>query len=116
MHTRGLIALATALCFPGLACARGVSPYLPLNMSPEIERQVEQVMILAGRPIVRRPIAAATVLEALPDACKVDEVLCNRVRRYLDRYMRHYAVTDASIEAATTEGGRKTLRNGEAAA
>ncbi|HKR36593.1 MAG TPA: capsule assembly Wzi family protein [Steroidobacteraceae bacterium] len=80
-------------------------------MSPEIERQVEQVMILAGRPIVRRPIAAATVLEALPDACKVDEVLCNRVRKYLDRYMRHYAVTDASIEAATTEDSGRTRPN-----
>ena len=75
------------LCFPGSRAARGVSPYLPLNMSPEIERQIEQVMLFAGRPIVRRPIAAATVLEALPDACKVDEVLCNRVRRYLSTYM-----------------------------
>jgi hypothetical protein len=80
-------------------------------MSAEIERQIEQVMIFAGRPIVRRPIAAATVLEALPDACKVDAVLCNRVRKYLDRYMRHYAVTDASIEAATTEDSNRTIPN-----
>jgi hypothetical protein len=106
-----MLLLATTLLFPGLAAARGVSPYLPLNMSPEIEREIDQVMLFAGRPVVRRPIAAATVLEALPDACKVDEALCNRVRRYLNRYMKRYAVTDASIEAAATEDSKRTLPN-----
>jgi hypothetical protein len=107
----GLLALATALCVPDLAAARGVSPYLPLQMSPEIERQIEQVLIYAGRPVVRRPIAAATVLDALPDACKVDQVLCERVRRYLRSYMGHYAVTHASIAAAATEDSDRTLPN-----
>ncbi|HEV8332282.1 MAG TPA: capsule assembly Wzi family protein [Steroidobacteraceae bacterium] len=112
LQTRaGILLLATALGFPGLAAARGVSPYLPLNMSPEIERQIEQVLLFAGRPIVRRPIAAATVLDALPDACKVDEALCNRVRRYLNRYMDHYGVTHASIEAAATEDSDRTRPN-----
>jgi hypothetical protein len=111
LYTAGILMLATALCLPGLAAARGVSPYLPLSMSPEMERQIDQVMLFAGRPIVRRPIAAATVLEALPDACKVDEVLCNRVRGYLRRYMARYAVTDASIEAAATEDSDRTLPN-----
>jgi hypothetical protein len=112
LQTRaGILLLATALGFPGLATARGVSPYLPLNMSPEIERQIEQVLLFAGHPIVRRPIAAATVLEALPDACKVDEALCSRVRRYLNRYMDHYGVTHASIEAAATEDSDRTRPN-----
>jgi Capsule assembly protein Wzi len=106
-----MIMLATALSLPGLAAARGVSPYLPLDTSPEIEREIDQVMLFAGRPIVRRPIAAATVLEALPDACKVDEALCTRVRRYLNRYMKRYAVTDASIEVAATEDSDRTLPN-----
>jgi hypothetical protein len=107
----GIALLATALGFSGPAAARGVSPYLPLNMSPEIERQIDQVLLFAGHPIVRRPIAAATVLEALPDACKVDEALCNRVRRYLNRYMDHYGVTHASIEAAATEDSERTRPN-----
>ena len=107
----GIVLLATALGLPALAAARGVSPYLPLNMSPEIERQIEQVLLFAGQPIVRRPIAAATVLDALPDACKVDEALCNRVRRYLKPYMDHYGVTHASIEAAATEDSDRTRPN-----
>lgn len=107
----GTLVLAAALCVPGLAAARGVSPYLPLNMSAEIERQIDQVLLFAGRPIVRRPIPAATVLEALPDACKVDEVLCTRVRRYLSAYMGTYGVTHASIEGASTKDSGRTIPN-----
>jgi hypothetical protein len=35
---------------------------------------------------MRRPIAAATVLDAVPKACQVDQVLCQRVGRYLAGY------------------------------
>lgn len=91
----GLVVLAP------LAQARGVSPYLPLNMSPEMERQIERVLILADKPILSRPIAAATVLDALPAACHIDKVLCAQVRRYLNRYMRKVNVDQASIEGAS---------------
>jgi hypothetical protein len=107
----GTLVLAALLCFPGLVAARGVSPYLPLQMSPEIERQIDQVMLYAGRPIVRRPIPAAAVLDALPEACKVDEALCRRVRRYLNAYMARYAVSHASIEAAATQDSGRTRPN-----
>lgn len=93
------------------AWARGVSPYLPLNLSPEIERQIERVLILADRPVLSRPIAAATVLDALPRACKVDKVLCKRVRRYLERYMRSFALDQASIEFSTSSGATVPLPN-----
>lgn len=84
-----------------LAHARGVSPYLPLNMSPEIERQIERVLILADKPILSRPIAAATVLDALPAACRIDRVLCGQVRRYLNRYMRTVNVDQASVQGGS---------------
>ena len=52
-------ALAGAALLGNVAAARGVSPYLPLQMSPEIERQIERLLILADRPVIQRPIAAA---------------------------------------------------------
>ena len=107
----GTLVLAAFLCWPGIAAARGVSPYLPLQMSPEIERQIDQVLLYAGRPIVRRPIPAALVLDALPAACEVDEALCGRVRKYLSAYMGRYAVTHAGIEVAATEDSGRTLPN-----
>jgi hypothetical protein len=93
------------------ASARGVSPYLPLNLSPEIEWQIEQVLILADQPVTSRPIATATVLEALPAACRIDPSLCARVRRYLDRYMHRAKLTQASVELAATDGAVTNLPN-----
>lgn len=93
------------------AHARGASPYLPLNQSPEVERQIERVLLLADRPVTSRPIAAATVLDALPAACKVDEVLCASVRRYLNRYMRKAGVAHASVEAGAIDGAAAPIPN-----
>ncbi|MGH8142652.1 MAG: capsule assembly Wzi family protein, partial [Steroidobacteraceae bacterium] len=82
------------------AHASGASPYLPLNLSPEIERKVEQVLILAGAPVMTRPVPVARVLAALPAACERDRVLCTQVRHYLDRYFHTVALTHASVEVA----------------
>lgn len=92
-------ALATA------AQADPLSAYLPLNLEPEMERQIERVLILADEPILKRPFPVELVKSALPDACKKDAALCVRVRRYLERYSRDYAVTHASATAAATTGG-----------
>ncbi len=48
----------------------------------------------AGRSCAGR-FQPPTVLDALPEACKVDEALCRRVRRYLNAYMGRYAVSHA---------------------
>src|SRR5262249_5174717 len=101
-----LLCTASAATF-----GRGVSPYLPLNLEPEIERQIERVLILGDKPVLRRPIAAATVLEALPNACKIDAQLCKQVSRYLARYTHDSGLTDLSIEAAAGNGADVTLPN-----
>ena len=112
------LATARALCACLLfaaACpaswARGASPYLPLNLSPEMERQIERVLILADKPITSRPLAAATVLDALPAACRIDAALCTRVRRYLDGYMNKIGLTHASVEGVAHDGALTTLPN-----
>ncbi len=99
------------LAFHAGASARGVTPYLPLNLEPEMERQIERVLILADRSVLTRPIAAATVLDALPKACRIDAMLCREVGRYLARYTHSTGVTHASVEGATTSGADTTLPN-----
>src|SRR4030081_1334223 len=92
------------------AFGRGVSPYLPLNLEPEIESQIERVLILADMPVMTRPIAAATVLDALPKARKIDPVLCARVERYLGRFTHTEGIAHASVEgAASTGAGKETV-------
>jgi hypothetical protein len=94
------------------AAARGASPYLPLNLSPRIERQIERVLLLADKPIMRRPIAAATVFDALPKACAIDAELCASVRRYLNAYMQPSGITLFEVElAAATGDSGKTIPN-----
>jgi hypothetical protein len=87
------------------ALAGGVSGYLPLNLEPEMERQIERVLILADEPILKRPFSVALVELALPEACKRDKSLCEKVKRYLQRYTRDYAVTHASATGSITHGG-----------
>ncbi len=91
--------------------ARGVSPYLPVNLAPEIERQIERVLILAGQPALKRPIAAASVLDALPAACERDAALCADVRRYLTSLTRTAGISYASFTAGGASGADTPLPN-----
>jgi hypothetical protein len=104
MRKAPLLLAMSLLASQGVAYALGVSPYLPLNLDPDVENQVERVLILGDEPVMTRPIPAALVLEALPKACKVDRPLCESVRRYLDRYMQTTGVEFTSLSAAAPSG------------
>ncbi|HVF17069.1 MAG TPA: hypothetical protein VNA21_09160, partial [Steroidobacteraceae bacterium] len=78
-------------------------------MSPQIERQIERVLILAGKPVMRRPIAAAAVLDALPRACEVDRRTCEDVRRYLQKFMQPWGVTTAEVQGAVPTGDSESV-------
>ena len=94
------VVLLAALAYAAAAAAGGATPYLPLNLSPEIEAKIERVLILAGEPLLTRPIPIARVMQALPKACDRDARLCAEVRHYLDRYFQSVAVTHGSVEVA----------------
>ena len=93
-------AVVTLTALYSVARAKGVTPYLPLNLDPEVERQIERVLVLGDKPVMTRPIPAALVLEALPKACKADAALCQSVTRYLKHYMRGSGIEFGSAEAA----------------
>jgi hypothetical protein len=89
--------------------ARGVTPYLPLNLDPDVERQVERVLILAGKPVMTRPIPAAVVYDALPRACKLDPVLCEHVRKFLSHYMHTEGIGFATLEGSVAHGSSNII-------
>jgi hypothetical protein len=93
------------------AFARGVSPYLPLNLEPEIEGDIERVLILADVPVLKRPIPAALLFDALPKACVVETPLCKRVRRFLARYMHNSDISYASVQGAVSSGANNVIPN-----
>ena len=43
----GIVLVSALASLPQSALAGGVSAYLPLNLEPEMERQIERVLILA---------------------------------------------------------------------
>lgn len=111
MNRIALIAGFTWALASANVSSRGVSPYLPLNLEPEIERQIERVLILGDKPVMKRPIAAATVLDALPKACAIDPALCAQVRRYLARFTHAAALSHASLEGAATDASAAPIPN-----
>jgi len=106
-----LLLAPVMLCgtYGGVVRAAGLSAYLPLNLEPEMERQIERVLILADEPILKRPIPVELVKLALPQACLLDKYLCKKVGRYLERYSRDYALTHASATAAFTHGAKNVV-------
>jgi hypothetical protein len=107
----GICVALFALLIGNAAHARGVSPYLPLQQSPELERQIERLLILADVPIQTRPISAATVFDALPKACERDPALCAEVKRYLASYMRAAGIAYAGVSVAATTGAAAAIPN-----
>lgn len=108
---RLLLILSFLLGAPPAMAARGVSPYLPMNVSPEIERQIERMMILAGKPVMTRPLSAATVLDAVDIACDRDPLACAEVQRFLDGFSQDHGLSFASAQAAITDSDRVALPN-----
>ena len=105
-----MLVMALALT-PIAVQAEGVSAYIPLNLEPEMERQIERVLILADEPILKRPFAVALVELALPKACEADKALCTRVKKYLERYYRDYALTHGSLTGSITHGANDVVPN-----
>lgn len=93
------------------ATADGVTAYIPLNLEPEVERQIERVLILADEPVLKRPIAVNLVQLALPKACERDKALCIKVKKYLERFSRDYGVTHASATGSAHRGADVALPN-----
>lgn len=117
MHPRKykLIALFAALICD-TSTARGVSPYLPLNLDPSLSQSIERVFLLADQPVMTRPIPLAKVLDALPKACEIDEPTCQQVRSFLSTYMRDYGISEAYMEISASSGDSNlTLPNQQGA-
>ena len=92
-----ILVFCCLLITAGPSIARGVSPYIPLQMAPEIEREIFRLFSLAGMPKLKKPFFAADVETALQRACTVPNSVCTSVSLYLERYKKGAGVTDASV-------------------
>ena len=107
--------LIPALCFAvvltSTAGAQGVSAYLPLNLEPELEARIEQVLILADQPVLKRPIPVATLRTALTRACAVDTEACEYVERHLAALLDSAPSIRTRAEGAATNDTDRSVPN-----
>ncbi len=95
----------------GTGPAHGVTGYLPMNLDPLLQYDIERVLLLADEPVMTRPVAVSRVQAALPAACAVDRALCERVGRELGRYATRAAITHLRVEGAGAGGADRALPN-----
>ncbi|MFM2287587.1 MAG: hypothetical protein RL684_730, partial [Pseudomonadota bacterium] len=91
-------------------CHAQVSGYLPLDLDPSFEQEVEQLMAVAGQPVMTRPVPVSAVLDALPAACEADRPLCESVRARLKPWLRPAAVPGAGLQLAASSSDAPATR------
>lgn len=97
----------------GSVLGQGISPYLPLNMSPNIERDIEMLMSLTPAAPVSKPYRVSELTHRLPSIKRTDPALHQRLTRYLQRYDSEsgMALTDASAALSWADADRGALPN-----
>lgn len=80
------------------AYSKGPSPYLPLQVDPLIELELNRLASLAKLPILTKPYHAATINRYLKKISSSHPILFKRISNYLKRYKKDAALTHASIQ------------------
>lgn len=97
-------ALASVLFFLSASSyAGGVSPYLPINVSPLLEKEVERLAVVAGMPSLRKPYSLASIYAYMDKIKNTHHALHGRLSLALQPYSAHAAVTHASITIADSD-------------
>jgi len=78
--------------------AKGPSPYLPLQVDPLIELELNRLATLAKLPVLTKPYHAATINHYLENIVNSYPTLYKRISTYLKRFKKDIALTHASIQ------------------
>ena len=76
----------------------GTTAYLPLKQSPQIERKVDQLFLLANMSSLKKPLAINQVQIALKKICPIQQSsICADIKHYLKRYEASVSVVNAKL-------------------
>lgn len=99
------------LLFAGHGWSKGLSPYLPLSISPEIETQIERVMALTPGAPLTKPYKAVDVMARNQMLALRFPELHRAVDAYLARYKNSINTTHFSASVATNNAHHSALPN-----
>lgn len=109
MLRRTVLALCISASFT--ANAKGLSPYLPLNIAPEVELQLQKLIAITGQTPLAKPYKASELLLRLPEIRESHPLLYSRLSGYLSRYTKKVAITHRGISLSTSDKNKRTLEN-----
>lgn len=98
-------------CAPALSLAKGLSPYLPLNLAPEVEIQVEKLLALSNQAPLSKPYKASELILRLPQIKEDHPLLYSRLNAYLKRYTQKTAITHRGVALASSDNNARSLEN-----
>lgn len=93
------------------ACASGVSPYLPLNLAPEVELQIEKLMAMTGDTPLIKPYKAKEITTRLESIKDYHPLLYRRLSAYLARYTENIANTHRAAVLSGSNDNNRALEN-----
>lgn len=85
------------------AIAGGVSPYLPVNVSPLLENEVARLATLSGMSNLSRPYSLATIFEHMEKIKDSHPRLYSRLKNSLRQYTQSSAITQLSVSARASQ-------------
>ena len=88
--------ILSSISFTSLA--KGVSPYLPLQLDPTVELEIQRLATVAKLPLLTKPYHIATVHRYLKKISRSHPTLYNRLNKYMKRYKKSAAITHAKAE------------------
>lgn len=93
------------------AWGKGLSPYLPLNISPEVEAQIEKVFALTPGAPVTKPYKVAELSRRLKQIKDTHPTLVKRLNSYLSRYTQTFSMTNLSGSLSLANNEQKAIPN-----
>ncbi len=103
--------LLTTSLFSGSLSAKGISPYLPLKLAPEVETHIEKVIALTPSAPLTKPYKAKDLLNRLELIKHSHPILHNRLQDYLSRYRKPIFVGHLDAELSISNDTRKAVPN-----
>ncbi len=82
--------------------ASGVSPYLPVKLSPILENEIERLFTLSGTPNLTKPYSLSTTLAAMEKIKLEYPLLYSRLNKYFQRYKNTHSLTHLSARLASS--------------
>lgn len=98
-----------AMQFPALG--KGASPYLPLNLAPEVELQIEKLMAMTGDAPLVKPYKAKEVIVRLESIKDYHPVLYRRLSAYMKRYTQEISNTHRAVILSGSNDNNRALEN-----